>query len=213
MKAIIFDMDGVIADTDKTRFILIQKLLKTRGINIPHSKYKETIGRGTLDVLHNAAKAFLSEGEIKKVYREREREYLEHPERYVIAQPNAVSTIKKLQKQFSLAVASGSNHAAIENVVHYLKITKYFSVMVGKDEVEHSKPSPDVYLECLLKLGVDPKDAIVIEDSPIGIEAAKAAGIYTIAVTHTHEISELQKADAIIDDLKDITTTIQNLKD
>ena len=88
-------------------------------------------------------------------------------------------------------------------------VRKYFSAVVGSDKIKNMKPAPDTYLEAVKVLGFESSQCIAVEDTPLGVASAKAAGCRTIAVTHTHPKEELTEADDIIDSLADSERVIE----
>jgi HAD superfamily hydrolase (TIGR01509 family) len=103
-----------------------------------------------------------------------------------------------------LAVASNSWRENIETMVRKLDAADRFRVLTGHEDVARAKPAPDIYLLTAGRLGVEPAGCIVIEDSPVGIQAAKAAGMRCIAVTHTLPAERLTEADMVIASLMDV---------
>lgn len=110
-----------------------------------------------------------------------------------------------------LAVASSSTYQHILEIVSCCGIKEYFDVIYSGEFVEESKPNPTIYINTLQKLNVDPKDAIVIEDSYYGIKAAKAAGIKTIAYKETRAAIDQSSADYLAEDMFTIYKIIKKM--
>jgi HAD superfamily hydrolase (TIGR01509 family) len=111
--------------------------------------------------------------------------------------PGAVALVAALQEEgVALALASNSPRAFVERVLGPTPLAGSFPVMVCGDEVEHAKPAPDLYLRACELLGVDPADAVALEDSPPGVQAARAAGLFTIGVPYFPD-GELPGADLL----------------
>lgn len=209
-KAVIFDLDGVISNTDKTRFLLLQDILQNYGLSLNDADYKNSIGKRTRHFLTEKFGSELSEKQIDDIVNLRKNLFLKNPENYIVELPSVYETCKQLSDKYILAIASASDTKVIELILNQLKIDQFFSVVVSVDEVEKSKPAPDVYLRCLEKLNLKPFDCIAIEDSPVGIQAAQSAGIQCIAVTYTHKSEELKNADFIINDLNQIANILKD---
>ena len=206
MKTLLFDMDGVIADTDRTRFDLLQVLVKRRGLELADGDYKKSVGRRTEVFLKDVFGGVLNDDEVKAIYDERKEEYRRNPGAYVIAQPHATECCRGLfDAGLQLIIASASEESDIRMVLDELQIAECFSGVVGADSVTHPKPHPETYLRCLEKFSLTKEECIAVEDSPTGIRSANAAGVFCIAVTSTHVAEELRDADVIIAPLEELT--------
>jgi len=119
-----------------------------------------------------------------------------------------MNLIKDLKSEsFKLAVGSSGPPENVELLLTTLKIKKYFDIVITAAEVKKGKPEPDVFLIIAKNLKINPKNCIVVEDAPVGLEAAKRAGMMSIALTTTHKKEELLGAQLIINDLTEITST------
>lgn len=207
IRAILFDMDGVIADTDRTRFDLLQVLLKKRGLELKDEDYKQSVGKRTEVFLKELFGEQLSDEAVKEIYTERKEEYRKNPEQYVVGQPSVFECCQNLSEAgLTLTIASASEEKDIHMVLNELKLTPFFTGVVGSDTIKHLKPHPETYLKCMEKFGLNKEECIAIEDSPTGIRSAKASGVFCIAVTSTHVAEELSEADAIISSLAELTS-------
>jgi beta-phosphoglucomutase-like phosphatase (HAD superfamily) len=116
--------------------------------------------------------------------------------------------VARLAARFPLAIASGSLHAEIVDILEGAGLRAPFRAIVGADDVERSKPAPDSYARAAALLGVPPGRAVAVEDSPWGLEAARAAGLRTIAVTTTSPAASLAAADRVLPGLDDLTVDL-----
>jgi HAD superfamily hydrolase (TIGR01509 family) len=112
--------------------------------------------------------------------------------------PDVVSLLEKLEPHYSLAVASGSNHAVINEVLSMRHLCRFFPIVVSVQDVPRGKPAPDVFLRTAGLLQVRPHDCCVIEDSIAGIEASLAAKMKVIAITNTLPKEKLSRATHIV---------------
>lgn len=110
-----------------------------------------------------------------------------------------------------LAVASGNNRTVIDNFLRKSNLTDIFHYTVTGDEVKNGKPDPEVFLKALERLKLSKDEVIIVENAPLGIQAAKAAGIFTVAITSTLPIESLIGADKIITHLSEIKEILQML--
>ncbi|MFA6255446.1 MAG: HAD family phosphatase [Patescibacteria group bacterium] len=206
IKAIIFDLDGVIADTERTKFDLLKILLKQRGIILAEADYKKSVGIKIVIFLKKYFGNELTDAEINNIFFERKEELHRNPAKYVIEQPYAVDCCKKLfEAGFILAIASASDEKDVKLVLSQLNILQFFKTIISSDSVENYKPHPETYLKCVEKLQLPTQECIAIEDSPTGVKSAIAAGLACVAVTYTHSKDELNEANEIIDSLDQLT--------
>jgi beta-phosphoglucomutase len=119
--------------------------------------------------------------------------------------PGAIELIKSLKKHdFKLAVGSSGPPENVDLLLTRLNIKQFFDVVITAENVKNGKPAPDVFLICAERLNIPPENCIVIEDAPVGIEAAKRAHMSSIALTTTHPKTELHNANLIAKDLSHI---------
>ncbi|MDV3425674.1 MAG: HAD family phosphatase, partial [Bacillota bacterium] len=177
IRAVIFDMDGTIIDSEPLHFILEEKIFNSLGIYMDreeHDKFTGTNSYYMWEILKNKYK--LKE-EIKDLVQKDRDEYyltiLNNPEN-IIEMEGAVSLIKELyNNDLKLCLASSSPLNVIDLVLKTLKVDKLFAQVVTGDAVENSKPSPDIFLKSAELLEVLPEECIVFEDSNNGVLAAK----------------------------------------
>lgn len=204
-KAVIFDYDGVLVDSDPFSRYVMGKTLLAKGLNLDEEGYRKYFaGRTLRDGLNlfldnlgrlDEIEEFIT---LKKSY---DPEYAEHIEAY----DDAILLIDKIKEKYRLAIATGSRRSIVDVALKKLGWEELFEVIVCSEDYKNGKPDPEVYLKSLEKLNVAPEEAVVIEDAPWGIEAAHGAGIKCIAVAHTHSRLELKEADFIVSSLTDVS--------
>ncbi len=187
LKAVLFDFDGVLADTENIHITAWQRTLSQMGIDPDDSlclPAAETDDRKFLTEI--LAARGITEGDTEGWVARKQtltRTLLaDHPRLY----PGVLELVKALQGTVRLAVVSGSWRENIETVLKSAGLADAFEVIVGKEDFQSSKPDPEAYLLALARLGVSAQDAVALEDSPSGVASAYGAGIRTIAVGHRH---------------------------
>jgi HAD superfamily hydrolase (TIGR01509 family) len=186
IEAVVFDLDGVIVDSEQVWDDVRERLAKERGGRWHEGAQAAMMGMSSPEwsvYMHDEIGLSESPEEINE---EVVRRMLA---RYGDGLPlidGAVEAVRRLADAFPLAVASSSNRPLIETVLREARIDDRFDAVVSSEEVAAGKPAPDVYLEASRRLRVDPTRAAAIEDSSNGIRAAHAAGMRVIAVPNTH---------------------------
>lgn len=184
IKAIIFDMDGVLFDTETFYYRRREMFLAKKGISIKHLSPSFFIG-GNTDYLWQE---ILQDDYDKWNIEQLQTEYIiyksHHPLPYKeLIFPDTVEVIKNLyDKGYRLAIASNSAKSDIIRALENTKIREYFSVILSGDEVLRGKPYPDVYQEAVSQLAINSDSVVVIEDSTKGIEAGISAGLQVWAI-------------------------------
>jgi beta-phosphoglucomutase family hydrolase len=203
---VIFDMDGVLADTEPIHFESWVKLGKEIGVEFTKELFEQTLGQQSPTITRRLVGGGIDQNLIEKWADLKEQYYRDMVQNKLQPLPGAVELIKRLKsKGFKLAVGSSAPPENVELLLNSLKIKKYFDVIITAEDVEKGKPEPDVFLKASNILKIKPKNCVVIEDAPVGIEAAKRAGMKSIALTTTHDKEELQAAQMIMKDLSNIS--------
>ncbi len=204
---LLFDMDGVIVDNHKYHLGAWIEFSKRHGFDLNEEEYKRHInGRTIVATMSHFFPAIKNRDEIMKLGNEKEEIYREI---YRAHQKPVEGLVDFLEEAQSAGIKIGvGSSAPPENIVFTLDgldLRKYFRVIVNGSEVSTGKPHPEVYLKLAEKLGVDPRSSIVLEDALSGIEAGRASGAKVIGLATTHEASELQHTDLVINDFTALT--------
>lgn len=195
--AILFDLDGVLVDS--TRSVDRQWRLWAREVGIDPERVIEIAhGRRTIEVVRLLAPHLDAQPEVVRIER-REAGDLEG----VQVMPGSADLLSSIPDGRWCVVTSGTRYLAHSRLQHArLPIPE---VLISADDVTQGKPHPEPYLKGAELLGFTPADCLVIEDAPAGIEAAHAAGMKAIGLTSTYSLPELHKADAVIQNLRNLS--------
>ncbi len=187
LKALIFDFDGLILDTETPEVTVWQNIYKEYGFELPIEEWKKTVGGYGISTF-NAAEhlALLSSGKVDAVsstlrYR-RESDAIIHASPIL---PGVLDLIHEAKSNgLKVAIGSSSPHSWVDAHTQRLGIYDLFDFIVCQDDVEKgkTKPHPDIYLKALEKLQIQADEAVVFEDSPNGVLASRRAGIFVVAV-------------------------------
>lgn len=187
LKALIFDFDGLILDTETPEVLVWQSIYREHGFELPVHEWEKTIGGygvSTFDAAEHLS--HLSQGRLDPVssklrYR-KEADALIHA---APIQPGVMDLIQQARSYgMKIAIGSSSPHSWVDTHLKRLGIFRYFNPVVCQDDVApgRTKPNPDIYLKTLEQLKVQNTEAVVFEDSPNGVLAAQRAGIFVVAV-------------------------------
>ncbi len=183
LKAIIFDLDGLLVDTEPLWVKAYAKWLKKHNAKNDPVIYKKMIGRGLKENMIMAKKYLGVKGEAENLLGDlREILYNLVSQKEDILMPGVLELLPKL-KTYKLAVTTGGhNQKGAEKMLIDSGVRKYFETVVSSDDVKRGKPAPDVYFEAARQLGVKLQSCVVIEDSVNGVEAGISAGMSVIGV-------------------------------
>ena len=217
LKAILFDFDGLILDTETPEYLTWQGIYREHGFELPHEEWGRIIGGYGLSDFDAAGHlALLSQGRLDPVSL-RARHSVESLA-LIHAQPilPGVLDILHVAKRsgLKLAIASSSPHSWVDGHARRLGIFHHFDAVVCADDVGvgRTKTNPDLFLLALDQLGVRREAAVVLEDSPNGVKAANRAGIFVVAVPNPATASlAFEGADRMVDSLADLS--LQELMD
>ncbi len=210
--AVIFDFDGVLANTERLHLQAIQDALAAHGRVLDERTYFDRyLGFGDRDVFVELARDLswtLDETTLDGLMALKAERYRSHLVGGDALYSPASACVRSLSARFALAIASGSLRGEIQNILSGAGLLEAFGAIVGADDVAAGKPAPESYLRAARLLDVDPSAAVAIEDSRWGLEAARAAGMRAIGITTTYPASALVPADLIVDSLEDITPEV-----
>jgi beta-phosphoglucomutase family hydrolase len=207
LKAVIFDMDGVIIDSEPMHARAALLALSKYNVKVTLDYLYQFIGTTTYHVCQTIIKEFgltITAEELLEANNECKKELLLQEGHEIV--PYVIPLIENLyQHGLKLIIASSSPSEAIEEVMDSLQIRKYFSGYVSGNMVAHPKPAPDIFLLAAKQLGVDPSECIVIEDSYNGVTAAAAAGITSLGYLNPNSgAQDLSKAAMLVEGFDEV---------
>ncbi|ERM92035.1 phosphatase [Caldanaerobacter subterraneus subsp. yonseiensis KB-1] len=207
IKAVIFDMDGVMIDSEPVHLRLERELFRELGVEITEEEHMTFVGSSSYYMWEKIKERFNLKESVEELVRRDRKRYLDHvlSTGEIIPVPGIQELVKKLfEREYKLAVASSSPIDVIELVVQKLNLKNFFDMLVSGDYVKRSKPYPDIFLYTAEKLRVKPEECVVIEDSYNGVHAAKSAGMKVIGLVNPNSGNQdLSEADFIVKNLGD----------
>lgn len=187
LKALIFDFDGLILDTETPEVLVWQSIYREHGFELPVDEWSKTVGGygvSNFDAAEHLSS--LSRGRLDSV--SARSRYRSEADKIIHASPvlpGVVSLIAQAREnRLRVAIGSSSPHSWVDSHVRRLGILHYFDLIVCQDDVMpgRTKPNPDIFLKVLEQLNVKPGEAVVFEDSVNGVAAARRAGIFVVGV-------------------------------
>lgn len=216
LKAVIFDMDGVIIDSEPIHMKLENETYKKLSIEVTGDEHRSFVGSTShymWGTLKDKYKLNQTLEELIEYDRSTYLKYLNSEECEITLIDGVKELIEDLyEKGIKLAIASSSPLNVIEVIAKKFQIEEYFEVFVTGDYVERSKPEPDIFLFASEKLGVSPENCVVIEDSHNGVRAAKKAGMKCVGINSDATGSQdISMADLVINSFKEVSKMIVNI--
>lgn len=213
-KAFIFDMDGVILDSEPNQLRSFNCVLRDFGISVEMKDFKQKyMGHQDTWISEKMVEEFSLPITKEKFVSNKRSAYFDIiSEDEIEPFPDVVKVIREIHEFLPLGIASSSSLKEIEIITKRFEIRKYFSTLLSSQEVARGKPAPDVYLRIAELMNVNPKHCGAIEDTPLGVKSAKSAGMKCVAITTTHEKSELAEADYVINSFDKLIAIIKSIK-
>lgn len=215
IKAIIFDMDGLLINSEPVWFKAKVNLMKSINLEWNHEDQTSTMGVPTkfwIDYIFNKVNGVLSKEEIlhgvtdrmKNLYRNGEIELM----------PGALDTLNIAKQNYKVGLATGSYKELMEIILEVNNWKNYFEVILSSDDLQRGKPFPDIYIEVMKRLNATPKETVILEDSRDGIKSGVASGANVIAVPSKEvEVPKdvLNSAAFVIDSLEEFPDVLNKL--
>lgn len=206
LKAVIWDMDGVLVDSLPTHFEAWRGILARLGYRYTYQEMTPYFGMTDVTVMRTIADGRFSEEEILALAHEKELLYQEMIAREAKPLPGVTAWLENFRAAgLKQAVASSSVATSISLILDAMRLNSYFDAVVS-GEGGPSKPNPLVFLRAAQELGAAPETCLVMEDAVVGVRAAKAAGMRCVAVTTTNPPENLREADLVVERLSQLTT-------
>lgn len=223
LRAIVFDFDGVLVDSEPLIFELTRQMALKEGWALSREEYFRDYlaldDRGIVEHLYRSHGRPLDRARRDDLIEWKFHAYAEAIRDGLPAMPGAVEFVRKVAEQYPLAIASGSLRSEVEHLLVKIELREKFSLLVTAEDTQRSKPDPEIFVKALAGLNrleafrqapLLPAECLAIEDAPAGVRAAKAAGMKCLAIAHSRSPAELSHADVIVEGFEEID--IPNLK-
>lgn len=209
-KAIIFDMDGVIIDSMPYHFLAWYEALRPYGVRVScfdvYAKEGERWEKTLKDLLTKEGIIF-NDFRLKEIFLKRKKIFKKYFKRFIFkGAPEFISCLKK--QGYILGLVTGSPMEEVKRILPKSLLSLFDSIVAG-NQVKKGKPHPEPYIKCASNIGLKPYECVVIENAPFGIESAKKAGMFCVALTTSLPEEYLKKADIVAGKLEDIAGIVE----
>ncbi len=217
LRAIVFDFDGVIVDSERLIFELTREMAAREGWTVTEEEYFRDYlaldDRGIIEHLYRSHGRPIDPPRRDELAKWKFDAYQNLIRDGLPAMPGAVEFVRKAAAQFPFAIASGSMRAEIEHLLTKLGLRESFAVLATADDCERSKPDPEVYLKALAGLRKLPTlaspplaaaECLAIEDAPLGVVSAHRAGMKCLALAYSRPLDELRHAEWVCRDFSEV---------
>lgn len=212
IKAVIFDMDGLMVDTEPLHLQAFNYALGKHGKYLTEEENTDRyIGVSDAEAAQDIAARFnlpISAAELVRIEHTKSRELYQtnlRPQKGLIGLLNDLKNAK-----YKIAIASGSDLKLIKTIIKNLKIERLIDQIASVEEVKNGKPAPDVFLKAAEKLDVNPSECLVLEDAPKGVQSGKAAGMRVFAIPSQYtKDQDFSLADKVVDSLSEVFELIR----
>jgi beta-phosphoglucomutase family hydrolase len=205
LEAVLWDLDGVIADTAQYHYLAWRDVFAERGVDYSMADFMPYFGQRHDTIIKATLGDDVTEREIQDISDEKQQDYRRRVAENVRALPGAMALLRSLKAGgIKSAIASSAVPDNIELILGGLGIEDYFQTVVHGMEVKEGKPSPEIFQLAAKRLKVKPGNCVVMEDAIAGVAAARSAGMKCVAVTNSHPGEELKDADLVVDSLEKV---------
>ena len=207
IRALVFDFDGLILETETAAFQAWDEIFREHGVALSTERWADVIGRDSRFDVHGHLEELTGRAhdrDATKAKRNARRDELVHAEKIL---GGVVELFREAKAEgLKVGVASSSTREWVCGHLERLSFIEGWDAIACRADVAHAKPAPDLYLKAVEMMGVAPRDAVALEDSPNGIAAAKAAGLRVVAVPNPLTAGlDLRAADVLVPSLADMT--------
>lgn len=209
VKGIIFDMDGVVIDSNHIHYKYWNNYFERAfGITIPQIEFASRLGESSLDFAEYFIKRYNLNIGLRKLREDMDKEYDNYVEEIVLKK-GFLQVLKKLAEKYKIALATGADMLHANLTLEKFRIKTYFDFVIAGNCVKKAKPDPEIFLKAAEGMNLKPEDCLVIEDAQMGLAAAKRAGMKCIVVPdNMTNIQDFSRADKMLGSIDELTESL-----
>lgn len=214
IKAVLFDMDGVLLDSEPLHEVINSEIYRELGIVVDDKLVSDFVGRTSNDRWKKIIERFGLDRTVEELNDWQWTALINALPASGLGPSSGLDKLTAYLRENNIraTVASASKESFVEAVIDHLDLRSIMTGATTGDEVTHCKPAPDIFLLAAEKLGADPSECMVIEDSSAGVRAGKAAGMYTVGYENpTSPGQDVSVADVTVDNLADVVEILSKL--
>jgi HAD superfamily hydrolase (TIGR01509 family) len=213
MRAVVFDMDGLMIDSEKIYWAVGREMAREFGKTLSDETLGDMMGRAPLESVALYRQALGLSQSPQELLEMREARVERAMQAGIEPMPGLYETLEALHPHFKLAIATSAPSRFLNVVLERLGLARYFSALQTSDDISRGKPDPEIYLKAIAKLGLKPDECFVLEDSSNGARAGKNAGAYVIAIPSEHtRRQDFSFVDYVAANLLDATAHIRKVE-
>ena len=212
IRAVIFDMDGLMIDSERVYWAAGREVARRRGKTVLDATLGRMMGRSPVDSMTVFATETGIDEDPAKLLAERDAKVYEILRAGATPMPGLFAALDRLRGTYRLAIATSAKRYMVDTIDASVRFLRYFEAVQTSEGVVHGKPHPEIYLKAMARIDVPPSECVVLEDSSNGARAGKASGAYTIAVPSEHtRDQDFSFVDYVAKDLADATDRIERI--
>lgn len=209
MKAIIFDMDGVIIDSEPLHFELEKELLEELGGTVTKKEHAAFVGTTDYNIWSTFKRQFDLKPSIEEILEIKKKRFIKSIHRVNLVENFEEFMLNLYNHGYPMALASSNNKKAVKAIVDKFHLDEYIKFIISGEEVTNGKPDPEIFLTVAEKIKIEPADCLVIEDAQNGVKAAKAAGMKCIGFKNINSgKQDLSDADLVVENFNELDIDI-----
>lgn len=209
VEAVLFDVNGVLIDSMPLHENLGWELLESVGVELTEAEMLDYMGRGAEDFFQVVKEDTGADFDADALAERKLRAFVERVDD-IPAMDGAAETMRSLSERYAVAVASNDQRRSVDAVLRRLGVTDAVDAVATIEDVDAGKPDPAVYRVAVDRLGVDPVGAVAVDDSPVGVEAARRAGLRVVGFRSSEGV-DLPRATATVDRMAELEAAIADL--
>lgn len=200
-RAVVFDMDGLLLDSERAWEAAERRFMAAHGAELTQEDRRASLGRSVGEVIVWYAHRIGWPEERVDELRDELMKLVWEEYDHIVPMRGAAELVERLRGRVPLGIASNTDRSLVDHALAASGFSGAFDAVVTVDDVAHPKPAPDIYVAVCERLGTQPHETVALEDSETGVAAAKAAGVWTVAVPQMDDL-DVSQADEIVDSLE-----------